>query len=129
MANESPLLKISSSLEIPQNNKKNFPTEDESNTMTDCPDEKPSEFEFPKDTVADATKGQSNFFSISFYSLFVFSVQVKIRAGVFYQDLKTRAEGEIFKYNKTRTASISTGLKSSSFCELIDKFIFKINLF
>ena len=80
MANESPLLKISSNLEIPQNNKKNCPTEDESNTMTDCPDEKPSEFEFPKDTVADATKGQSNFFSISFYSLlFVFSVQVKIR--------------------------------------------------
>lgn len=61
MANESPLLKISSSLEISQNNQKNFPTENESNTMTDCPDEKPSEVVFQKDTVADATKGQSNF--------------------------------------------------------------------
>ena len=55
---------------------------------------------------------------------------VKIRAGVltFYQDLKTRTEGEIFKSDKTRTASILTGLKTSSFCELVDKVIFKINL-
>ena len=57
-----------------------------------------------------------------------FSVLVKIRAGVFYQDLKTRAEGEIFKSDKTRTTSILTGLKSFSSCELIDKIIFKINL-
>ena len=40
---------------------------------------------------------------------------------MFYQDLKARAEGEIFKSDKTRTASILTGLKSSSFCELLDK--------
>ena len=51
-----------------------------------------------------------------------------MRAGVFYQHLKTRAEGEIFKSDKTRTASILTRLKSSSSCELIDKVIFKINL-
>ena len=38
-------------------------------------------------------------------------VLVKIRAGVFY-----------------RTAGILAGLNSSSFCELIDKVIFKINL-
>ena len=47
---------------------------------------------------------------------------------MFYQDLKTRAEDEIFKPDKTRTASILTALKSSSSCELIDKVIFKINI-
>ena len=52
-------------------------------------------------------------------------VLVKIRVGVFYHDLKTRAEDEIFKSDKTQTASILTGLKSSSSCELIDKVIFK----
>ena len=51
-----------------------------------------------------------------------------IRTGVFHQDLKTRAEGDIFKSDKTRAASILTGLKSSSSCELIDKVIFKVNL-
>ena len=40
------------------------------------------------------------------------------------QDLKSGAEGEP---DKTRIASILTGLKSSSSCELIDKVIFKIN--
>ena len=47
---------------------------------------------------------------------------------MFYQDVKTRAEGEVFKSDKTRTASILTGLKSSSPCKLIDKVIFKIDL-
>ena len=51
-----------------------------------------------------------------------------MRAGLLYQDLKTRAEGEIFESGKTRTASILTGLKSSSSCELINEVIFKINL-
>ena len=46
---------------------------------------------------------------------YIIYVLVKIRAGVFYQDLKTRAEGEIFKSDKTRT---TTCLKSSSSCEL-----------
>ena len=51
-------------------------------------------------------------------------VVVKIQAGVFYQDLKTRAQGKIFKSDKTQIASILTGLKSSSSCELICKAIF-----
>ena len=50
-----------------------------------------------------------------------------MRAGQLYQDLKTRAEGEIFESDKTRTASILTGLKSSSSYKLIDKVILKIN--
>ena len=33
-----------------------------------------------------------------------------MRAGAFYYDLKTRAEGEIFKSDKTQTASILTSL-------------------
>ena len=37
-------------------------------------------------------------------------VPVTIRAGVFYQDLKTRAEGEIFKSDKTQSASINANL-------------------
>ena len=45
---------------------------------------------------------------------------------MFYRDLETRAEGEIFKSDKTQTASILTGLKSSSSCKLIDKVIFKV---
>ena len=48
--------------------------------------------------------------------------------GVFYQDLKTRAKGEISKSDTTRTVSILAGLKSSSSCELIAKVIFKIIL-
>ena len=47
---------------------------------------------------------------------------------MFFQDLKTRDEGEIFKSDETRIASTLTGLKSSSSYELIDKVIFKINL-
>ena len=47
-------------------------------------------------------------------------VLVKIRAHVFYQDLKLEP--------KTRTANILSGLKSSSSCELIDKVFFKIKL-
>ena len=51
-----------------------------------------------------------------------------VQAGVFHQDLKTQAKGEIFKSDKTRTWGILTGFKSSSSCELIDKINFKINL-
>ena len=43
-------------------------------------------------------------------------VLVKIQAGVFYEDLKTRVKGEIFKSDVTRTASVLSGLKSSSSC-------------
>ena len=52
-----------------------------------------------------------------------------MQAGVFYQDLKIRAKGKIFESDKARTASILTGLKSSLSSELIDKVIFRINLF
>ena len=49
-------------------------------------------------------------FNVEVSDSFDHKVLVKIRAGVFY-----------------RTAGISAGLNSSSFCELIDKVIFKIN--
>ena len=44
---------------------------------------------------------------------------------MFYQDLKTRAEDDI-KPDEIRTASVLTGLKSSSSCELIDKVFFQL---
>ena len=50
-------------------------------------------------------------------------VLVKIQAGVFYQDLRTRAEDEVFKPDKTRTASILARLKSFSSGEFILFFI------
>ena len=72
MANESPLLKTSSNLEIPQNNRKNFPTENEveSNTTTDCPDEKPSESQLRENAVTDTTRGVLNYLFVSYFILF-----------------------------------------------------------
>ena len=52
MADNSPLLKISSNLEISQSNRKNVPTENESYSMTGCPDEKPSEI-LPRKSMAE----------------------------------------------------------------------------
>lgn len=72
MANDSPLLKTSSNLEIPQNNRKNFPTENEieSNTTLDCPDEKPSESQLRKNTVTDTTTGEMNYLFVFYFILF-----------------------------------------------------------
>ena len=60
---------------------------------------------------------RDQFNSLTFFRVHL-HILLKIRAGVFYQDLKTLAEGEVFKSDKTQPASILTGLKSSSSCEI-----------
>ena len=49
-------------------------------------------------------------------------VLVKIRTGEFYRDSNRRLD---FESDKTRTASVLTGLKCSLCCELTGKVIFK----
>ena len=43
----------------------------------------------------------------------VFEVVLKTRTGMFYQDLQTRAEVEIFKFDNTRTTGYRTSATSS----------------
>lgn len=64
MANSPPLvLKISSNLEIPQSNRKNFPTENESNSMTERRDGKQSESVSKNDPATETPgKGERNVF-------------------------------------------------------------------
>ena len=65
---------------------------------------------------------------VLFYFLSTVIENTQYNGTLYSQDLKTRAEDEIFKPDKTRPVSILTDLKSSLSCELFDKVIFKINL-
>ena len=62
MADKSPLLKISSNLEIPQSNRKNLPTENESSSMTESLDEKQTEFSRENANTAETTTGERSIF-------------------------------------------------------------------